>query len=480
MGGMGNFKKTVWTSILFSALLAPFVMVLILMMRTHISPARIQAAQMVAASQEANATNPLVLTLPTTHPANSTPDASLLAAGDGGALWVVHPVIFEDHGVSTRTYELLQRTSNTGMWLQAQSDNGVYFGGFPKGLVAMGTDSTPRTAAEACLFTDGSITRFSLMDHSLLPALPPGQTMIAEAGGTREIFALTFGKHVSASAERNAVVVPAPDALAEEASAATHAASAPTTTAAARVESAASDNVYWFHDGQWFDLPLMGEVGVGADLRMPGEKAMTAMVAHGGYLTVMWVNSGAPDELVARSIEYGKANSAWSEAVVSHLPESISESGRLLSVTLDKSVYVLWPVFANGKISLHGGRLIGSTEGPAAMKLEGKNFLLPMNLGPAVAGQDATDVAVGPAENSFAVLLTGEKGALTCQLFNDRGEPTSKPMAVEPKSPQHDVLLAQDVGLALLVLMAGLSIWQWNQRPMELILPAHMVLARSI
>src|SRR5262249_11998525 len=109
--------------------------------------------------------------------------------------------------------------------------------------------------------------------------------------------------------------------------------------------------------------------------------------------------------------------------------------------------------------------------------LSEKNFVRPMNLGPMVADQGAADIAVGPAENSFAVLVAGEKGALTCQLFDDRGEPSGKPVAVEPKSPQHDALLAQDIGMLLLVLMVGLSIWQWNHRPAALVLSAHTVLA---
>ncbi len=200
------------------------------------------------------------------------------------------------------------------------------------------------------------------------------------------------------------------------------------------------------------------------------------MAAASGRLIALWVNSAAPNLLLARALDYTEANPQWSAVVESQLNAPLPADARLLSVKLDDSVYVFWPTITK-TVSLHGGWLVSDPASSAYLTLPAKNLLPPFNLGNAVPGQTSADIAIGAAENSFAVVMAAENGALNYQLFSDRGRAIGPLGHVEPKSTPHDAQIVQNVAMLLLVLMLALSFWQWRQRPTTLKLPDHLVTA---
>jgi uncharacterized RDD family membrane protein YckC len=150
-------------------------------------------------------------------------------------------------------------------------------------------------------------------------------------------------------------------------------------------------------------------------------------------------------------------------------------------VTVEKTLHLFWPTTgASGTLELRGGRMVTDTRKPGAdLTLPAANILPPLVLQGAGDGLNpATDVVIGPAENSIAAVVNGKDNKLTAYVFNDRGVMTSGPDPVEPQSPRRDVQFARNIALLLLILMLTLSFWQWRQRPGPLTLPDGMVIAR--
>ncbi len=486
MHNMRNFRRTMWAATIFTVMLAPFVILFFITLRAPRPSRAALAAQQGPSSQEAPAF-PSILLNPPPPPVTavgSAQDASLLASGDGKTLWVIHPVLFEDKDKKTPSYELLARSSNSNTWSQRQSERGVYFSGFPRGLATIGHASA-QSPASAYVFTDGFITRFSLSDHALINRpLPPDQTLLAETGGTDEMFAITSGPQppvaptTTQSGDANVPPINDIDLATIENVAQTQPASQPgaTTIAASQPQPPPSINSWWYHDDQWVLLPpLSGGNGKSIDGSSPGS-AITIAVKS-GRLIALWAESTSPTVLNSRSIEYARPAPHWSGTAVTHLDQPLPADIRLLPVVLDDSLYVFWPVVNPNTVWLRGGRLITDTQLSTDLTLPTANLLPPLNLGNAVGDQSPSAVAIGPAENSLAVIVSGEKGALSCQLFNKLGQPLGKMTPVTIKSPPRDLQIVQNIAMLLLVLMIALSLWQWRQKPTALKLPEGMAAA---
>ena len=156
------------------------------------------------------------------------------------------------------------------------------------------------------------------------------------------------------------------------------------------------------------------------------------MAVSGSQLLAIWVDSTHPSELVVRSLDISKplADLAWSASIITALPEQVPAVSRLLTVTLDKTLYVLWTVPTGQSIvELHGGSL------NAEFKLPAKNFLPSMSLGTAGTGiAPETDVAVGPSENSLIAVVITKDGTLATVTFDVRGQRVAGPAAIVPRT----------------------------------------------
>jgi uncharacterized RDD family membrane protein YckC len=157
---------------------------------------------------------------------------------------------------------------------------------------------------------------------------------------------------------------------------------------------------------------------------------------------------------------------------------------RLLTVTIDQVLYLFWPAMSStpGTLELRGGRIVTSSRpGETDLSLPPRNLLPPLVLNGAGDGLNpATDVIVGPAENSIAAVVNNKDNTLVSYLFNDRGALMSGPDSVERQTPRGDVQFARNIAMLLLILMLTLSFWQWRQRPGPLKLPAGMAIARPM
>jgi uncharacterized RDD family membrane protein YckC len=476
---MGNFRRMVWATVIFVALLAPFVIVLVMTLWNPAPSRALLAAQQGggggggASAQDSSPFSPLMIVPPPAMTPMDANDAPLLAAGDGKTLWVVHPILFEDKDKKTASYELLARSSNTGTWSRAGTDRGVYFGGFPQGLATIsggaGNGVTP-----AYVFTEGCITRFTLDDHSLLSRpLPVDQVLLSEGGGEREMFAVTRGPLVVAATQpveaMDDVPLPVVTDMAETRPASAPASHPVTTRAAAPV----TVNTWWYRDDEWVVLPAMGDG--------PGVAATVSVAGMSGRLVVLWEDASRPETLQARSIDYRGTHPQWSAIARSDLRGELPANAHLMTVVLDDTLYTFWPVIGAKSTSLHGGWVVTAKDavagGAADLTLPVKNLLPQLALGATPVGTKWTDIAIGPAENSLAVIVQGEKGELSYQLFTNRGRPIGALAAVVVKSVPRDLAIAQNVAMLLLMLMLGLSIWQWRQRPLMGEMPKDLQIA---
>ncbi len=428
-----------------------------------------------ATSQEAAPFSGLLLVppAPAVIPVDSSP---ILAAGDGKTLWLVHPVVLEQKDQKTPSYELLARSSNTGTWSRASTEFGPYFAGFPQGLSTIGGISGTNPAP-AYVFTENCITQFTLADHSLLSSpLPADQVLVAEAGGMGEMFAITRGPRVEATTQAATepdVPLPTITPLDERATApATRLATAP-------APGPVSLNAWWYRNDEWVRLPPLVDGAVAN--AMPAKESSLAIAAVCGRLIAFSMDRAMPGVLTARSLEYRGSHSQWSAVVNTQV--DIPADAHLMTAVLDQVLYVFWSVNTGKMLSLHGGWVIttketGEGKGSSAdLTMPVQNRLPPLELGAATAQDTWTDVAIGPAENSLAVIRRGAGNALTCQLFSNRGHPIGAAVAVTVKSISHELVVAENVAVLLMAVMIGLSIWQWRQRPVTGVLAANQKIA---
>jgi uncharacterized RDD family membrane protein YckC len=191
----------------------------------------------------------------------------------------------------------------------------------------------------------------------------------------------------------------------------------------------------------------------------------------------MWVDPSAASTLVARSLDLTKPNAEWSKGVMSRLEEPLPPSTRLMTAQLDQTLYVVWPVISSDEVVLRGGWMVTDPRAAGDLTLPPRNFLPPLSLGEPVPDESPANIAVGPAENSLAVISPSKDRTLTCQIFDQRGRPVTKPTPIDAHTQQHQVEIVQNVAMVVMILVLFLSLWQWRQRPMSPKLPTDMEVA---
>jgi len=453
MHPMARFGRTTWTTLLFVALLAPFVVVLVFsaLLPQKKTPGT-ATAQLVGTPSGAG--NIIA-------PGKTNAQARLLAAGDGKTLWLVRPA-YADKDNTFPAYAILQRTSNTGVWSALRINDESLFSGFPRALAAIGTAGNTKTTA--LVMTDGQVESFTTDEMRSQDGLPPDHLLLATAGSEDGAFALTIGIPPTSTTRPG-------DRL--DAAATTAPSTAPATASAPAI-ARQKVNAYWYHLGHWTMLPSIGEESKVSEHLTPRAEAKVALAYQRDRLIAMWVDTAEPRTLVSRSLDYAKG-AAWSAPVLTPLGETVPADTNLLPVTLDQSVYLFWPVGTATSMSLHGGRLVTHAGDPADLTLPRENFLTPMPLTPSGDGvTPGADVALAPVENSFAVVISGKDGQLTCTVFNNRGQQISKPTTVEIQSPRHRMQVLQNVTMLAFLMVMVLALWQWRQRPLGVKLPEGM------
>lgn len=455
---MINFRRLVYTALVFLGLLAPFVLVWFLTMSTT-KPSSNDAPTQVAAQ-----TGPSVMLSPaTSQPVALAPDTPLLMAGDGKTLWLVRPVLLEGKSPAdarTPAFELIQRTSNSPQWLVTRIGSMRYFTGIPRGLAVV----SPRPASKAkasvaVLLDDGRFYDYSLDDYTPLTDVPGPSHVLATVGSNTGLFALARGPAAPPVATR------------------------PASRPAARLpESSAtrpaleSITAWWLHDGQWQPMPALGKPG-----EVAPDPARTALAYLPGRLLLVSLvpPAGGATQLSVRALPIPPRDSGWSAAVVSDLPDAVPAGSSLLALTVDQSVYVLWAVAAGDGLELRGGRLLTNSALPGDLTLPPHNRLPSMPLGQASAGANpARDVVVAPTENALMVVVADRQAQLSALKFDDHGKSLTPAAPIDARPAAHNAMLLQNIAMLVLVALMALALWQWRNRPAKPAVPESMRVAR--
>ncbi|MGN6367092.1 MAG: RDD family protein [Phycisphaerae bacterium] len=481
---MANFNRSLWTTILFVALLAPLTLLLAMFRWAPFMP-----RSSVAASQPATQAGPSLLHPPAASapasPTTQTAEVPLFfAAGNARAFWVVRPL----YSGKAPAFQLLRRLSNSGTWSAADMDGAAYGRGFPQGLAATSLDSSA-TNPDAYVFAAGSLTRFSLQNHEPRACLPRDHVLLSTAASETQIVAVTVGtppagaQHpgdrlkpsARSGVASSSTTSPADDSpfgpdtqpAASQAATSSQPASAPAESLPTLI------NAYAYRTGQWIVLPPLGPARDESTAETPGVHSFVTTAAVRDRFFVMWVDPTAPGTLVARSIDTGKAGGAWSKPVTSPLEEPLQPGTRLMSAVLDQTVFVMWPEITPQEMRLRGGWL-DTDRGAGDLTLPAQNFIPAISLGPPAPDETSGNIAIAPAENSLAVIFMSHDRQLVCQVFDQRGKPVAAASVIEARPAQRDAQIVQNAALVVMILVLFLSLWQWKQRPLSPTLPSDL------
>ncbi|HUO07924.1 MAG TPA: RDD family protein [Phycisphaerae bacterium] len=489
---MANYNRSTWTAILFAALLAPFILFLIISLRTQVETQGGGAAASQATTEASTSATRLIpppASAPATNAPNGTEAPELLAAGDAKNIWVICPLVVDN----SPAYRLLQRSSNSGVWSLCQIDGVSYARGSAQGLAASTLDNASSPPA-AYVLAPGAFTRFTLDSHDPRACLPRDHTLLATAASSQQIFTVTLGAQPWDAKKPGDRLMPEPMKMRSPSTTLPgvenpfdnpYTLSTRPATAAATAPSAATQpvpgpvlvNAYAYCAGHWTVLPPLGAPSKISTDEVPGDRAFVAAGVVGGRLIVMWVDPAAASTLVARSLDVTKPNAEWSKGVMSRLEEPLPPSTRLMTALLDQTLYVVWPVISPQEVVLRGGWMMTEPTSAADLTLPPRNFLPPLSLGQPAPDESPANIVVGPAENSLAVISTSKDHALMCQIFDQRGRAVTQPTLVEARTPQHQVEIVQNIAMVIMILVLFLSLWQWRQQPMTPKLPSDLEVA---
>ena len=392
---MANFNRGMWTRVLFAALIAPLTVVLIVLLLRAPMLQQTGAPSSQPAT-DAAAAGSILIPPPASAPSGAATEPAdvpmFIAAGNSKALWLVRPVYTKN----VASYQLLRRSSNSGVWSAADMDGALYARGFPQGLAASTLDSTDAFPS-AYVFARGSLSQFTLDSHDPRPCLPRDHLLLAVSASTDQIVAVTMGtpppgaqqpgNRLTPSAFSATSTAPTTEPGAEfPFEAETRPASSQPATASAPASQPAPPalptliNAYACRGGRWTVLSPLGPATPEPTTRAPGLRAYVTAAAIGDRFFVLWVDPAAPSTLVARSLDTSKPDARWSEPVTSRLQEPLPPSTRLMAVVLDQTLFITWPVISPQEMVLRGGWLI-TDAGPGDLTLPARNFLPPMVLG---------------------------------------------------------------------------------------------------
>ena len=484
---MANFNRSLWTTILFAALLALTIFLIISLGAPMLSQTGATSQPVTDADAGGSILHPPPASAPAGAGTQPADVPMFFAAGNAKAFWIVRPL----YSNNAPAFQLLRRLSNSGAWSAAEMEGASYGRGFPQGLAATTLESTGATP-DAYVFASGSLPRFTLENHEPRACLPREHVLVSTAASASQIVAVTIGippagarpgNRLTSSAQSGVTTAPATAPAAEfpyEVETRPAASQAATTSAPGSQPAAPTlrtlINAYVYRGGQWIVLPPLGLAMLESTTDTPGIRAFVTTAALRDRFIVMWVDPAAPSTLVARSIDTSKAGENWSEPIMSRLQEPLPPSTRLMTAVLDQTVFVVWPVIAPQEMVLRGGWLI-TDHGAGDLTLPSRNFLPPMPLGAPASGEAPGSIAVAPAENSLAVIFTNKDQKLACQVFDQRGKPMGAATLIQPRAAQHDAQIVQNAAMVVMILVLFLSLWQWKQRPMSPKLPTDLEIA---
>jgi uncharacterized RDD family membrane protein YckC len=478
---MPQFQRSTWATLLFAGMFVPFLAALFSLVALKGS---------AHASGDRSATTAPATTRPLAGPGMVAPPRRasypMFAAGDEWTLWIAHPLLYEGKDPA---FELMSRTNTAHTWKMLRDVRGVPTAwGYPKNLAAFSWPQSAKARAVPVIFLDhGGVRFFTSNGDKVVDNLPRDHTLLAAAGSDAGVFAITLGPPSLSTTRPGDVLNTHIEATTDADQPTTT--SQPATTTSKPAPPASWVNAYWMKDSRWIMLPPLGIAGEANHVEpdetpadVPSASALIALGHVQQRLVLLWVEPSQPNLLIARGLDYKVDGAKWTRPAVSHLPAPLPQKTRLLTLTIDQVLHVFWPTASStaDTLELHGGRIVTvPRKGTTELTLPPENFLPPLVLKGAGDGLNpATDVVVGPAENSIAAVVSTRDNTLVSYLFNDRGGLMSGPDSVEPQAPRADVQFARNIMMLLLILMLTLSFWQWRQRPGAIKLPKGMTIAR--
>ncbi len=476
-------------------------------------------------AQPAAASAPAVATAPANP---ERPVMALLAAGDGRDVWVAHGIVNEG-GVPG--FELLLRSEDSPGWQIAVHDGDDDFWsdqGMPRALMLLEPAvSGSGRSAPVVVGQNGYVDRYFLDHNAPLADLPRDQVLRAAAGAPDELFAVLEGTPPANAMQPGDALHPSrlkialPGAASEPAatphssiatataavSPATSApapapgalAAVPVPAAATRAGAPGEDspplNVYWFGPpaypaastsrpakdvlasvpGDWTVIEPL-PTGGNDPASGPLAQSEIALAVNGERLMAIWADARLPGELCMRTLDFRKAANPGPRRFSRPCPRVnlCRRLSRLMTVQVNRALYVLWTVPTGASVALHGGWIETS---PAAAEgdryhLLPAHFVKPMSLGTAGQGvSPASDVTAAASANSILVAVMSADKTLSWLLFDGRGNPLSGPAPAEATQPQAETQFGQNLMVFLLAVMLALSIWQWRKKPAPVSLP---------